>query len=573
MTDHPASAVDTPTRLFLPARDTELTALRGYCAAHGDILGLKESPLFVFARSAQPERRVGIVSGGGTGHEPMHAGIVGPGGLDAAVPGKIFASPHNRQVLEASRHVARDGGVLHIVKNYTGDRIHFGIAAERLAEDGIRVARVLVDDDVATENTQTATGRRGTGATIIVEKILGALADAGTGLDELKAYGDTVVTESKSLSVASGPLTSFATGQPAFDVEPGTLEYGIGIHGEPAPETIAQLPLEDLVDRMADSLLVRLPAGTDRVIALVNGLGSTTALELAAVMDVLATSLQERGVTIDSALVGTFVSALDMRGFSLTLTRTDDERTALWTQEAHLPGLPVPSRYGASTRSTSIDDAAPSPAAVPSDPLLDAVVGLVEESHTALTRLDQLAGDGDFGDNLLQGASLARELPGTGSGLERLAASFLDHVGGSSGPLIGLLLTAVDSAIADTPGKAAGARLRSGVREGMAAITRAGGAVPGDRTMLDALHGLVESPADDVTSLLRGAADGALATSKITARQGRASYVGERAVGAPDAGAVGVVLLLSAIAAHLVPAQAAECRALGEEVLRRASGS
>lgn len=557
------------SRLFVPAQDTELTALRGFCAAHAETIALHEEPLFVHSRATAPGRTVGIVSGGGTGHEPMHAGIVGAGGLDAAVPGKIFASPHNGQVYAASRRVAREGGVLHIVKNYTGDRIHFGIAAERLADDGIAVARVLVDDDCATDSDETATGRRGTGATIIVEKVLGALADRGASLHELESAGNALVAESRSLAVASGPLTSFATGRPGFEVAEGTLEYGIGIHGEPAPETIDQPPLDELVSRMAASLLAGLPEGTDRVIALVNGLGAVTALELAAILDLLATSLEQRGVTIDSALAGTYVSALDMRGFSITLTRTDDERTALWLAPADVPGLPTTSRFH---RGSTPPGAGETTADAGTDPLLERTARLVDDAHGDLTRLDQLAGDGDFGDNLRDGVRTALRLPGT-SGLERLTASFLDHVGGSSGPLIGLLLAAVHDATAGVPAGAEdlAARLREGVREGMAAISRAGGARPGDRTMLDALHGLVDSPADDVVGLVRAAADGALATRDIAARQGRASYVGARVVGAPDAGAVGVVVLLAALVAELAPGREDEAVAVVAELLRAAA--
>lgn len=565
----------SPTsRLFVPAEDTELTALRGYCASYAETLGLHEDPLYVYARTTRSTRRVGLVSGGGSGHEPMHAGIVGPGGLDAAVPGKVFASPHNRQVYEASRRVARDAGVLHIVKNYTGDRIHFGIAAERLADDGIPVARVLVDDDIATDSEETATGRRGTAATIIVEKVLGALADSGASLEELKAAGDALVADSRSLAVASGPLTSFATGRAGFEVEPGTLELGIGIHGEPAPETITKPALEELVDRMVDQVLGSLPPGTRRVLALVNGLGSVTALELSAILRLVELALAARGVTIDSALAGTYVSALDMRGFSLTLTRTDDERTALWLADAQVPGLPAMSRYAAASDpaagASGPDPHAEAPAG-PEDELLSLTADLVERAHGTLTRLDQLAGDGDFGDNLRAGVRTAQRLS-DGTGAERLAASFLDHVGGSSGPLIGLLLTSVLDQVgtAPVPADEVAGRLRAGVEAGMAAISRAGGARPGDRTMLDALHGLVESPDGDVVALLRAAAAGARSTSDIAARQGRASYVGDRAIGAPDAGAVGVVILLGALVARWVPERATELLAVVDDLLEAA---
>jgi triose/dihydroxyacetone kinase / FAD-AMP lyase (cyclizing) len=562
MTASPSSAA-SPTRLFLPDEDVELAALKGYCSAHADLIALNLDPLYVYARKGDSRRQVGLVSGGGSGHEPMHAGFVGQGGLDAAVPGRVFASPHNRQIYEASRRVAGDGGVLHLVKNYTGDRIHFGIAAERLAAEGIPVARVLIDDDIATDTDQTGTGRRGTGATVIVEKLLGALADTGADLARLKEFGDRVVSESRSLAVASGPHTSFATRRPAFDIVEGTVEYGIGIHGEPAQDSTESPGLESLVERMVSTLLDALPTGTDRVLALVNGLGSTTALELGAITGLVAEMLSARGISIDGALVGTYVSALDMRGFMLTLTRSDDERAALWLADAAVPGLPPMSAFGSVAQTATVDVA---PAGAETDDVfLDALAAAVQQAHPALTRLDQLAGDGDFGDNLVAGVQNARRLRSPERGLAALARSFLDTVGGSSGPLIGLVLDAILDETVNSPGTAAA--LQRGVARGIESVQRAGGARPGDRTMLDALEGARRASSQSLVDVVRGAAEGAAATAQMRARFGRASYVGERALGSPDAGAVGVAMLIGLIAADLDPFAAADCREIVTNLL------
>ncbi|MDQ7911296.1 dihydroxyacetone kinase subunit DhaK [Phytohabitans sp. ZYX-F-186] len=307
-------------------------ALRGFARDQRDIVRLHTAPAYVRALATNPARRVGLVAGGGSGHEPMHVGLVGAGMLDAAVPGRVFASPHNRQVYEASRSAAGPEGVLHIVKNYTGDRINFGIAAERLRHDGIPVARVLVDDDVATESTQTATGRRGTGATIVVEKLLGAAADRGTGLDALVELGRAVASRSRSIAVASAAHTSHVTGRPGFELAPNHIEYGVGIHGERARQTIPRPPLEDLVERMVDDVLANLPAGT-RALVLVNGLGGTTAIELYNVFAEVEEALGRRGVAVAGSLVGTWTPALDMKGFSVTVTMLlpdDGAWTALW---------------------------------------------------------------------------------------------------------------------------------------------------------------------------------------------------------------------------------------------------
>ncbi|MFJ9144049.1 MULTISPECIES: dihydroxyacetone kinase subunit DhaK [Streptomyces] len=328
-------------RLFLPADHAVEHALNGLVLSHPGLLRLNENPLYVAARERHPGRRVGLVSGGGSGHEPLHTGFVGAGMLDAAVPGRIFASPHNRQILEASRDAAGQGGVLHIVKNYTGDRINFGIAAERLRADGIPVRRVLIDDDLATESDETATGRRGTGATVLVEKLLGGAADTGLGLDELASLGTEFAAASRSVAVASRGQTSPSQGGETFQLPDRTLEYGVGIHGERAVGTLEHPGFEALVDRMTGQVLDALPETTGPVLLLVNGLGATTMLELQAIHSRVTGLLEERGRDVAGRLVGTFVPALDMSGFSLTLTALRDDWHTYWTAPARTPAFPA----------------------------------------------------------------------------------------------------------------------------------------------------------------------------------------------------------------------------------------
>ncbi|WP_329065631.1 dihydroxyacetone kinase subunit DhaK [Streptomyces sp. NBC_01429] len=332
-------------RLFLPAHTPVEQALRGLALAHPGLLELHEDPLYVTARQRHPARRVGIVSGGGSGHEPLHTGFVGPGMLDAAVPGRVFASPHNRQVYEASRAVAGPDGVLHVVKNYTGDRINFGIAAERLRADGVPVRRVLVDDDLASESAETATGRRGTGATVLVEKLLGGAADSGLGLDELASLGADFAAASRSVAVAARAHTTPSRGGEAFELPDGTLEYGVGIHGERAASTLEHPGFEALIDRMTEQVVNSLSEAARSVVLLVNGLGSTTLLELYAVHARVSELLDERGVTVAGRLVGTFVPALDMSGFSLTLTALRDDWAPFWHAPARTPAFPAPSAF------------------------------------------------------------------------------------------------------------------------------------------------------------------------------------------------------------------------------------
>ncbi|MER7877339.1 dihydroxyacetone kinase subunit DhaK [Streptomyces solisilvae] len=328
-------------RLFLPEHAAVEQSLRGLALAHPHLIRIHEQPLYITARHRHPGRRVGLVSGGGSGHEPLHCGFVGQGMLDAAVPGRVFASPHNRQIYEASRAAAGPDGVLHIVKNYTGDRINFGIAAERLRADGIAVRRVLVDDDIATDSAETATGRRGTAATVTVEKLLGAAADQGTRLDDLAALGTHIASASRSIAVAARAQTAPFRGGEAFQLTDGTLEYGVGIHGERAASTQADTGFEPLVDRMTQQVLAALPPDTARVLVLVGGLGATTLLELYAVYTQVCARLAEDGVDVAGRLVGTFVPALDMSGFSLSLTAMHDTWIDLWNSPTRTPAFPV----------------------------------------------------------------------------------------------------------------------------------------------------------------------------------------------------------------------------------------
>lgn len=317
--------------------DAVLSAARGLATSNSRLVSLNSDPLYLTATSPSDRRKVALVSGGGSGHEPLHAGFLGQGMLDAAVPGRIFASPHNRQIYEASRAVSMSDGVLHIVKNYTGDIINFGIAAERLRNDGIAVERVVVSDDLATDSELTATGRRGTGATLAVEKILGAAADTGLSLQELAELGQKVSDSSRSVAVASQALTSWQTGAPMFELDENTLEYGVGIHGERAKASIVRPSTSDLLDRMIQDILEALDPQNE-VLLIVNGLGATTSIELLTILDYVHQKLADTNVKIAASTAGTYVAALDMRGFSITMTDLQDPSWGTWwNAPSHTP--------------------------------------------------------------------------------------------------------------------------------------------------------------------------------------------------------------------------------------------
>lgn len=559
------------SRSFLSAAPSATRdALLGFALAHADSVAVHDEMNFAYGLATHPRRRVALVSGGGSGHEPMHASFIGTGGLDAACPGEIFASPNNRQIYEASRAVALPEGVLHIVKNYTGDRINFGIAAERLRADGVDVGTVIVDDDLGSEQADGGVGRRGTAATVIVEKVLGAAADDGLSLDALMRLGDDIVRSSRSIAVASRAHTAPSGGGPAFAVTEGTLEYGVGIHGETAASTIEQPALADLVGRMTGEILQALPADADRDqhILLVNGLGGVSNLELQHILVESHRALRRHGVSVASAHAGTYVSALDMRGFSITLTRAADDWLPLWLAAHGTPGLPRPESterapiIGEIGSVDSVETGQSTGAGREHEPregasaVLSSLDALFEAKRAALNLLDQASGDGDMGSNLASGMSLARirfrdgtQEPGSAPAeLHCIAAAFLDGVGGSSGPFFGLLFQQL--ALAADDESELSAWIAEGLGSGLDAIQRVGNAAPGDRTLVDALHPAVYRAADGARrnrfdrDAVLAAIDGAASTAALVARRGRASYVGARALGKPDPGAVGVALVL-----------------------------
>lgn len=315
-----------------------LDAVQGLALAHPE-LAVELDPLFV-RRSTPATEKVALVSGGGTGHEPLHAGFIGRGMLDAAVPGAVFASPTGIQVAAATRAVDAGQGVVHIVKNYTGDVLNFGIAAELSADDGITVERVLVDDDVATDLGDESVGRRGTAATLVVEKVCGAAAERGASLAEIVSLGRRTAAQARSMAVALEACTHPETSKLSFELAADEVELGVGIHGERGRERIPFATGTELLERIASPVVESLELRRgEPVIAIVNGLGSTTLTEQYLMTKALHEYLAGHGITIARTLTGSYVTALDMAGVSVTLVRADDELLDLWDAPVHTPAL------------------------------------------------------------------------------------------------------------------------------------------------------------------------------------------------------------------------------------------
>jgi len=312
-------------------------AVAGLEVAAPHLVRRHTQPLFL-ARAKPASDKVALVSGGGSGHEPLHVGFVGHGMLDAAVPGEVFSSPTAYQVKAAAGHVECGRGVLLVVKNYTGDVLNFSIAAE-LVSDSFPVRTVVVDDDLATAGMDDGgPGRRGTAAVVAVEKICGAAAEQGASLDDLAALGRRVNAHAATLAVAFAACTHPADGRPSFDLPAGQLEYGVGIHGERGTATRPVADARSLVADLVQPLLeaVGLRRGDD-VIAIVNSLGATHGLELAVATHELARILDGRGVRLARTLVGPWVTALDMKGISITVVKADQEMLRLWDAPVHTP--------------------------------------------------------------------------------------------------------------------------------------------------------------------------------------------------------------------------------------------
>jgi dihydroxyacetone kinase-like protein len=315
-------------------------ALEGMEAAHGDVLRVTYDPYVIVRADAPIKGKVGIISGGGSGHEPMHGGFVGKGMLDAACPGEVFTSPTPDQMLEATKAVDGGAGVLHIVKNYTGDVLNFEMAAELAQGEDIEVEAVVINDDVAVEDSLYTAGRRGVGVTVLAEKICGAAAEEGKSLKEVADLCRKVNANGRTMGMALTPCITPASGEPSFTLADDEMEIGIGIHGEPGRYREKLAPAHDIVERLATAVVDDLPFSSgDNVLAFVNGMGGTPLVELYIVYRELARFLEGRGITITRNLVGNFITSLEMAGCSISLVKLDDELTRLWDAPVDTPAL------------------------------------------------------------------------------------------------------------------------------------------------------------------------------------------------------------------------------------------
>jgi triose/dihydroxyacetone kinase / FAD-AMP lyase (cyclizing) len=519
--------------------------------------------------------QVAIVSGGGSGHEPAHAGYIGEGMLSAAVAGEVFTSPSSDSVFAAIQAVAGKRGSLLVVKNYTGDRLNFGLAAEMARAEGIPVEMLIVDDDVALSGTRQATGARGLAGTVFVHKLLGAAAAEGRNLGELAAIGKAAVESLGTMGVSFSAGTSPAVGKPSFELDEHEMELGLGIHGEPG---VARMPLQS-ADALTETLLTsilqhKFPAAVAPapVAMMINNLGATTAMELAIVTRHAVSFLASEGFTVQRIYAGTFLSSLDMAGISLSVLGLNEDRLRWLDAATTAPAWPnllkqppgKPS-FEIATRATVVGWIAQTELGRKPKRAIEAACEALILSEAELTELDRMTGDGDLGVSMARAAKAVQQavssypLNDIARTLKALAHTLGRELGGSSGPFYGVLFLRCGNIL----GRSRTMERTQWVQafeEGCQAITALGGAKPGDRTMLDALYPFVntlkqqnEATPQAVWAAVEAAEQGVEATAQMRPKLGRSSYLGDRVLGHPDPGARAVSIWLRAACESLFP--------------------
>lgn len=520
-------------------------------------------------------RPVAVLSGGGSGHEPAHAGYVGTGMLTAAIAGDVFTSPSVDAVLAGILSVAGPAGALLVVKNYTGDRLNFGLAAELARDKGIPVEVVLVADDVSLRDMVTPDRRRGIAGTVFVHKIAGAAAAKGWPLEKVAAVATRAAAAVGSMGVGLGACTVPSAGTPSFTLGETEVEYGLGIHGEKGVRRVGLKTADEIIDDILREILAELPADAGPVALLVNGLGATPPLELHIVARHALATLRAKGLTPTRAWVGNFMTALEMPGCSLSVLPLDDELLELLDAPCNAPAWPASGGRVTGPRKT-----VPAPegltvdlASVPAGPLTaklrqvaTGVAHALIAAEAELGELDAKAGDGDLGASMARGGQALLDLPAEAYHTPNLFFAALAQgmrraIAGSSGPFYAVGLVRASRELADavqpTP-----EQWQAAFAAGLDAVMEMGGAKPGDRTMVDALSAANEtwqsalktgvSGIDAFSQAVDAAFKAAEATAHMQPRQGRASYLGDRAIGIPDGGAVAVTCWLNALRTGLV---------------------
>ena len=538
------------------------------------------------------KKKVSVISGGGSGHEPAHAGYVGKGMLDAAVCGDVFASPSQIQVYQAIKETASDKGTLLVIKNYSGDVMNFKNAADLAREDGILVDYVKVNDDIAVQDSLYTVGRRGVAGTVFVHKIAGAAAELGMELQDVKEVAQKTIDNVRSIGFAFSSCTVPAKGTPTFDIGEGEMEYGVGIHGEPGIQREKITSADELAERMIEALLKDLNVmEKEEVAILVNGFGSTPLQELYLMNNAVIKQLSKRNILICRTLVGNYMTSIDMLGASVSILRVDEQLKDLLSAESDTPALKIngPSEMVVYQDLTAVSEEAKTVSfemntdetcacmnnnVVTLDNLIyivDKMSECIIKNEVPFCELDSFAGDGDFGMSVAKGfRQLKREwsdiisnkTTDIGMFLDACSMVVMEYCGGASGPIWGSAFRAAGKEVGHKQ-ELTTKEFAQMIQAAVEGIQKTGersfgrGAVVGDKTLIDALIPCADSwgksadNQDDMKTAFAKAAqaavDGAKATEDIVARMGRAGTVGERSLGHPDAGAYALGVIFTEI--------------------------
>jgi len=564
--------------------------LNGFVMAHPELALLRKHK--VIKKKHLNDEKVTLISGGGSGHEPAHAGFVGKGMLDAAVCGEVFASPSQIQVYQAIRETAGKKGTLLIIKNYSGDVMNFKNAAHLAEEDGRTVDYVRVEDDIAVEDSLYTVGRRGVAGTVLVHKVAGAAAEEGRSLVEVKRVAQKAADNVRSIGIALTSCTVPAKGSPTFQLAEDEMEYGVGIHGEPGIRREKVISAGALAKRMTADVLNDLQLTEDseaELVVLINGFGGTPLQELYAFNNEVAKELSSRKLQVNRSFVGNFMTSIDMAGVSLSILKLDDELKTLISRESDAPAFKVSGpvehvgylALDKEKTNTSVSFTVETDADYATIDeskltlsnmiyLVDKMSEIIIENEAPFCELDAHAGDGDFGMSIANGfKQLKREWPDVlkqsddiGAFLEESALVIMEYCGGASGPIWGSAFRAAGKAVESKTELTVGefANMLKAAVEGIQATGERSfgkGADIGDKTLIDALipcqqaweNSAAENASFDIAfkAGALAAVEGAKTTEGIVAHMGRAGTVGERSIGHPDAGAYALGVIFTAL--------------------------
>ncbi|MGE7912576.1 dihydroxyacetone kinase subunit DhaK [Lysinibacillus xylanilyticus] len=565
----------------------------GMVMAHPELELLKTYK--VIKKKEMNENKVTLISGGGSGHEPAHAGLVGKGMLDAAVCGDVFASPSQIQVYQAIKATASQKGTLLIIKNYSGDIMNFKNGAQLASEDGIQVEYVRVDDDIAVEDSLYTVGRRGVAGVVLVHKIAGAAAEEGMDLMQVKAVTEKAAANVRTIGLALTSCTVPASGSPTFKLGEDEMEYGVGIHGEPGRKREKMMTADELAFRMTNDLMKDLGLNEGAEIAvLINGFGGTPLQELYLFNNAVTRELSKRNILINRTFVGNYMTSIDMAGISLTVMKLDDELETLLSKECNTPAFKVDGPVE-SVEYVDINDheeekqvffeteTEEEHAIIKNEVitlnnmiyLVDKMSEIIIKNEVPFCELDTHAGDGDFGMSVAKGFKqlkrgwstiLNQEHLNMGTFLDACSMIIMEHCGGASGPIWGGGFRAASKAVEEKVELTVGefAEMLQATLKGIQSVGERSfgrGAEVGDKTLVDALvpcvNAWLESAAagTDIKTAFENGAEaavkGAEYTKEIVARMGRAGAVGERSLGYPDAGAYALGVIFTELSRSL----------------------